>query len=182
MRKIPTLFVRDPEDQNRLTREVHPECQWIIDDEGVALHKADGTCMMLDTFGQWWARRQVKPGRTPPPDYVEIEHDENTGKTFGWEPAEQSTYAKLWRTALHGSHEAFEPGTYELVGEKINNNPEGIIGHALLKHDRLPVRLDAPRTYDDLRDWLADYPGEGVVWHHPDGRKAKIKRKDVMDA
>jgi hypothetical protein len=43
-----------------------------------------------------------------------------------------------------------------------------------------------PRTYDGLREFLATLdsrfaPGhlaEGIVFHHRDGRRAKIKRKD----
>lgn len=70
MKKIPTLFRRDPDDQDCLLREVHPACQWVIDGEGVALHKADGTCMLLDDDRRWWARRQVKPGKTAPPEYA----------------------------------------------------------------------------------------------------------------
>lgn len=188
MRKIPTVFLRDPENQDRLLREVHPACQWVIDGEGVALHKADGTCMLLGVDRRWWARRQVKPGKIAPPGWVEVDFDEVTGKRFGWEPIEQSPYAPLLREALAADGVAnlayWKPGTYELVGPKINNNPERIIGsHLLRKHDGLPERPDAPRTYDELRDWLADYEGEGVVWHHSDGnRMAKIKRRDVMDA
>ena len=42
------------------------------------------------------------------------------------------------------------------------------------------------RTFDGLRGFLATLdsrfaPGhlaEGIVFHHPDGRRAKIKRKD----
>ena len=40
-------------------------------------------------------------------------------------------------------------------------------------------RLDAPRTFDALRAFLADHDDiEGIVWHHPDGRMVKIKGKD----
>jgi hypothetical protein len=45
---------------------------------------------------------------------------------------------------------------------------------------------DVPRGYDGLREYLAKLdskfaPGhlaEGIVFHHPDSRRAKIKRKD----
>lgn len=54
----------------------------------------------------------------------------------------------------------------------------------------IPQYQDAPRTYEELRDWLATLesrfaPGhlaEGVVFHHADGRRAKIKRKDFARA
>jgi len=185
VRKIPTVFLRDPADQDRLLREVHPACQWVLDGEGDALHKADGTCMLLGADRRWWARRQVKPGKTPPPEWQEVDFDEVTGKRFGWEPVEQSGYAKMWREALDTGdvpEAEYTPGTYELVAPRIANNPEGVDRPTLLKHEDLPVRPGAPRTYDGLRDWLATYPGEGVVFHHPDGRMAKIKRRDVMDA
>jgi hypothetical protein len=29
-----------------------------------------------------------------------------------------------------------------------------------------------------LAKYLAEFEGEGIVWHHPDGRMAKLKRKD----
>jgi hypothetical protein len=185
VRKIPTVFLRDPENQDRLLREVHPACGWVIDGEGVALHKADGTCMLFDPHSRWWARRQVRPGKAAPDNYVEVDFDENTGKRFGWEPIKQSPYAKLLQEALRadeGKSGEWEPGTYELVGPKVNGNPEMTPTHRLFRHDILPVQPDAPRTYDELRDWLADYEGEGIVFHHPDGRMAKIKRRDVMDA
>lgn len=185
MRKIPTVFLRDPENQDRLLRAAHPACEWVINGEGVALHKADGTCMLLDVKGHWWSRRQVKPGKTAPPGYVEVDFDEVTGKRFGWEPIAQSPYAPLVQEALKADADLpgeWTPGTYELVGPKINGNPEGTPTHRLLRHDILPVQFDAPRTYGGLRDWLADYEGEGIVFHHPDGRMAKIKRRDVMDA
>lgn len=51
---------------------------------------------------------------------------------------------------------------------------------------QIPVYREVPRTYEGLRELLAELesrfsPGElaeGIVFHHPDGRRAKIKRKD----
>jgi hypothetical protein len=50
----------------------------------------------------------------------------------------------------------------------------------------IPVYKNVPRTYEDLRQFLENLdslfsPGhlaEGIVFHHSDGRRAKIKRKD----
>ena len=33
-------------------------------------------------------------------------------------------------------------------------------------------------TFDGLHRWLCAHPVEGLVFHHPDGRMAKIKRRD----
>lgn len=206
MRKIPTLFVRDPEDMRRLTREVHPDCKWVLDGEGSATRKYDGTCVALlysdgDQVSdsapmggpsletaelRWFARREVKPGKTPPYGFIAVERDEVTGKTVGWEPIEQSAFAKFHAQAL-ASHDAhfgptdFEPGTYELIGVKVNGNPERVdpeFGHQLMSHAYAAEVPDAPRDFDELAKFLADFDGEGLVWHHPDGRMAKIKRRD----
>jgi hypothetical protein len=180
VRKIPTLFRRDPDDMRRVLPEVHPDCQWVLDGEGVATRKWDGTCVMYD--GQrWWARREVKPGKTLPPGFVEAEHDEVTGKTVGWEPAEQSSFWKYLREAA--AHQPIGAGftaeTYELVGPKINGNPDGWDHHELVCHSLSIQHHDAPRDFEGLRRYLNDFPGEGIVWHHPDGRMAKLKRKDL---
>ena len=53
----------------------------------------------------------------------------------------------------------------------------------------IPVYEEMPRTYEGLQEFLIHLeslfaPGhlaEGVVFHHPDGRRAKIKRKDLRD-
>src|SRR5215470_753136 len=86
MKKIPTLFVRDDEDRRYVTEAVNSGCEWVLAGEGAATRKFDGTCVMLDEDGRWWARREVKPGKQAPANFVHVEHDETTGKTMGWEP------------------------------------------------------------------------------------------------
>lgn len=184
MRKIPTLFVRDPQDMRYVTRNVHPDCQWVLDGEGKATWKYDGTCVMYDG-ARWWARREVKPGKRAPENYVAVETDEVTGKTVGWEPIEQSAFFKYWDEAsdylLGGNEVDAAVGTYELVGPKINGNPEKCDRHMLWEHATAD-QIAAPRDFDGLRDFLAEFAGEGVVWHHPDGRMAKLKRRDFPRA
>lgn len=177
MRKIPTLFVRDPEDMKRVTREVHPDCQWVLDGHGTPTRKYDGTCVRLDDGGNWWARREVKPGKTRPADFVPIETDPATGKTVGWEPMEQSPFKKFHAEALAYGEFVID-GTYELCGPKINGNPEGFGSHVLIRHAHAEQFADEPRTYDRLRDWLLAHQYEGIVWHGSDGRMAKLKRSD----
>lgn len=176
MNKIPTLFLRDPDDRKRTLPDVHPDCRWVVDGEGTPTRKYDGTCVMLDEHGVWWARREVRPGRTRPPGYQPVMTDEVTGKTVGWEPIVQSAYARYHVEALTDGPR--RPGTYELIGPKINGNPEKVRGHELVPHAEADV-LDVPRDFDGLRDWLLAHPQyEGIVWHHPDGRRAKLKHRD----
>ncbi|VXC07763.1 hypothetical protein [Aeromicrobium sp. 9AM] len=184
MKKIPTLFVRDAEDRRYVTDEVTPGCEWVITGEGVATRKYDGTCMAkLEGIG-WVARREVKPGKTPPPGFIEVDRDEATGKIVGWEPAQQSSFVKFWREAIEGKHADHPYGTYELCGPKINGNPEGFDRHALISHDRAakvnlfesvsPDLGDMEFVFRTIRSW----GWEGIVWHHPDGRMAKLKARD----
>jgi Family of unknown function (DUF5565) len=178
MKKIPTVFLRDPATNFRtLTREVHPACQWVLDGEGITTRKFDGTCVMLDEDGRWWARREVKAGKQPPANFVALETDPATGKTVGWEPVEQSAFAKWHDDALIATT-GLNAGTYELCGPKINGNPEGFDKHFLISHGGFTFLIPPERTYDALRTWLLNNKYEGIVYHHPDGRMAKIKRKD----
>ena len=71
MKKIPTVFRRDPDDMRHVTSEVHPDCQWVLDGEGTPTRKYDGTCVMFDGT-RWWARREVKPGKTAPNGFEAI--------------------------------------------------------------------------------------------------------------
>ncbi|PKV82796.1 hypothetical protein [Streptomyces sp. TLI_146] len=185
MEKIPTLFVRNPEDRRYVLDQVHADCTWVLAGEGVATRKYDGTCVMYDGTA-WWARREVKPGKTPPPDFQAISTDDITGRTVGWEPVQQSGFAKFHAEALANkaqfAAEAFKPGTYELIGPKINGNPEGEPRHWLIAHAEADVISLPGRTFGELRATvlqLADVDhAEGLVFHHPDGRMAKIKARD----
>ncbi len=40
------------------------------------------------------------------------------------------------------------------------------------------VEDDPPRTFAECRGWFARHDVEGIVWHHPDGRMAKLKARD----
>lgn len=192
MKKIPTVFRRDPEDMSRVLDEWHPDCLWVRDGEGVATRKYDGTCVRLEHVDgkvRGWARREVKRGRHQPPGFVAVETDWVTGKTVGWEPIERSSFHKFYLEAIEPAIQfgalvgKLPPeGTYELVGPKINGNPEGAELHRLESHANAE-RIDwaGPLTFESLREmalWLADEGVEGVVWHHPDGRMAKLKGRD----
>lgn len=178
MRKIPTLFERDPDDRAHVLRTVNPAAAWVLAGEGIATRKYDGTAVMYDDItGRWFARREVKPGKSPPDNFQPIEFDATTRKTVGWEPIEQSSFHKFFIEALE-THEGVidGTGTFELIGPKIQGNPEKFAHHDIVRHGQF--HLDAPRDYDGLRTWLLAHEYEGIVWHHPDGRMAKLKRRD----
>lgn len=188
MQKIPTLFKRDPNDMRRLLEEVHPDCQWVLDGEGVPTRQYDGTCVALDLDGLWQARHEVKAGKPDPDGFQLVERDETTGKRVGWEPVANSGFYRWFAEAFEGDPRyegiggGFRPGTYELIGPKINGNPEKLPEHRLVRHADASVLPDVtPRSFETLKPYvlqLGDAGMEGVVWHHPDGRMAKLKARD----
>ncbi len=194
MRKIPTLFVRDEQDRRYVTSTVSPGCEWVLAGEGEATRKYDGTCCMFDGE-RWWARREVKPGKVDPPGFWLLAVDEVTGKRMGWVPMAFSAWQRWHDEAVEGidpSDGAIQPGTYELCGPKINGNPEDVACHILVRHSSaeragwvgirpLPGFAGAPRTVSIIQydlQALGEVGWEGIVWHHPDGRLAKLKARD----
>lgn len=182
MKKIPTLFERDPENRRFVLPVVTPGCEWVLEGEGRATRKYDGTCTMLDEHGEWWARREIKPGGAEPVGYVAVFFDENTGKTMGWEPLESTGWVKSHREAIESvAVPPTEPGTYELIGPKVNGNPEGATSHVLVPHGKLDLPA-TPRDFEGLRALFTSdqWHAEGIVWWHPDGRMAKLKARDFQ--
>jgi hypothetical protein len=178
VKKIPTLFVRDETDRRYVTREVTSGCEWVLAGEGVATRKWDGTCVLIDANYKLWARREVKPGKPTPPEFWAVQSDETTGKTVGWEPAGQSSYAKILATL---NPDEYGPGTFELIGPKVNGNPEGFATHNLVPHGK--QKIDPPRNFDGIEAYLRMFPDmEGIVfWReagNPDAGMVKIKRRD----
>ena len=177
VKKIPTLFVRDPENRAR----VLPEFAVDLPVDAVATGKFDGTCVMLDADGRWWARREVKPGKTPPEGFVPISTDEVTGKIMGWEPAEQSGFWKFLEEALVEQTE-FDatrvPNTYELIGPRVNGNPHGLDEHVLVQHGMVDDYMDGPVTFESVQERLVTATLEGIVWWSGGKPVAKIKRRD----
>jgi hypothetical protein len=178
MHKIPTIFERDWDgDRSRVLDIPAAGCGWVFAGEGVATQKFDGTCCLVRD-GKLYKRREVKPGQDEPPG-IFVQHDEATGKTILWvEVGDGPEYR--WHRAAFELRDDWPDGTYELLGPKVQGGIEGLSSHVLWKHKQTP-RVDAPRTFSELAEWFDADEGrfiEGVVWHHPDGRMAKIKGRD----
>ena len=109
MHKIPTLFERDFTTLPPvLTDKVTPGCEWVLAGEGIATRKYDGTCVMLDANGSWWARREVKVGKRAPAAFVLEEANPFTGHLFGWEPITDSPFHKQFRDAFEHDESLWE--------------------------------------------------------------------------
>lgn len=181
MKKIISLFQRNYDGDGLVRNEVVPGAEWVIKGEGLATRKYDGTCCMIksnnltEPFVRLYKRYDAKNGKKSPIGFEPAQDpDPITGHWPGWILVGEGPEDKWFREAFTGVE---IDGTYELVGPKIQGNPEKYDKHTFVSHAGAE-RLDAPRSFDELKEWLKDKDIEGIVWHHPDGRMVKIKKKD----
>jgi hypothetical protein len=189
MQKIPTLFIRQYPQSGKpiLMSAYNPEALWVPTGVGVPTRKMDGTAILIRGH-DLLKRYDAKPGRTPPEGFEQIgEPDEVTGRVVGWVPVNFEDPNDQWiKEAWENRTSQGSPvrrrvtpsGTYELVGPKINGNPHRMSIHHLVEHRSLRIPTKVPVTFGELGEWLSSFDGEGIVWHHIDGRMAKIKRRD----
>ena len=178
MKKIPTIFTRDwLKNPSAVIDQPHPDCAWVFAREGTATRKLDGTSCLV-AGGELFRRREIKAGQPEPAGFVAAGLDNETGKSVGWVPVGDVAEDRWHREAFASAGGTLEDGTYELLGPKIQGNPEQRATHVLAAHVAAEVFGDAPVTFDALRAWLSDRDMEGLVWHHPDGRMGKIKLRD----
>jgi len=180
MKKIPTIFERDWNgDRSRVVDKINPKAQWVFDGEGWPTRKLDGTsCMIRD--GKLFKRREFRSGSKTPFDFIVCDRDDETGKTVGWVPVGDSKEDK-WHREAFVSMPNHPDGTYELVGPKVQGDPEGYGYHCLVPHDQKSLVIDESRltrSFDGLKAFLSKNGFEGIVFHHADGRMAKIKARD----
>lgn len=178
MEKIISLFARNYDGDRLVRDEVVPGAEWVLAGEGRATLKLDGTsCLVKD--GRLYKRYDAKKGKTPPADFMpaQEEPDAVTGHWPGWVPVGDGPDDR-WHVEAFSNQSSLPDGTYELVGPKVQGNPYSHKFHYLYRHGA--EKLDAaPRSFDALREWFNQNPlVEGIVWHHPDGRMVKIKRRD----
>ena len=193
MQKIISLFKRNYEKTpltindlvipaHQVYNEVVPGAEWVLAGEGTATRKWDGTCCKIEG-GQFYKRYDAKNGKKPPEDFIPAQDaDPVTGHWPGWLKVNDTAKEDKWfregyANTFDADHGAAD-GTWELIGPAINGNPEEVREHILVKHG-LEIMEDAPRTFDELREWFKTQDIEGIVWHHPDGRMVKIKKSDL---
>ena len=200
MQKIPLLFKTD-EQRKYAIPEVNPVATWVFTEPTIAHRKYDGTAMRFDGEA-WWSRRQVKnySNGIRAIGFEMVEHDPITDKAFGWELVARSPFHAFWKEAreyppldcdiFDDRNGEYETGTYELLGPKINANPENLSKHRLMPHNRaqqlgdiqaleLDLVQDPALAYAELKRVLFYLPVEGVVFKNRTQTKfAKLRRKD----
>lgn len=180
MKKITTLYKKDPNNLGRVINELNPDNKWVIDGDGIPTRKFDGTATAI-IDGELYKRYDVKKGKEVPKDAIPCQDpDEISGHWPHWVKCNRENPADKWHFIAFDNLLKKIDGTYELCGEKIHSNPEKIEGHVMIKHgsEVLPI---TDFSFDGLKDYLSnpELDIEGIVFHHKtDSRMCKIRKRD----
>jgi len=179
MQKIPTLYQRNLPGDRLIRDELTPGCEWVLAGKGVATVKWDGSCCLIEN-GIFFKRYDCKKGRKRPAKFIPAQEkmDEKTGHWPGWIPVGDGLEDR-WHQEAFSVHPNWEDGTYELLGPKVQGNPDRFPVHELVRHGE-QILPNIPTDFLGLKALLStlNFDFEGIVWNHPDGRMAKIKKKD----
>jgi len=177
MKKISTLYKKDPNDLGRVIDEVNPGNEWVLK-SGIPTRKFDGTsCAIIDS--ELYKRFGLKKGRTLPPNAIPCqEPDSKSGHHPHWVKCERDDNSNKWHFIAFDSLENKEDGTYELCGEKVQGNPEKIEGHQLIKHGCEVLDI-SDFSFDGLKSFLEIVDIEGIVFYDSESDKmCKIRKSD----
>lgn len=203
MKKIETLFKINRQTDLALPN-INPNAKWVMDQEGIATIKFDGTPalfkdgILYKRFNRRLKKKFAKMKARQKDKFVfksEMMADLPTGAiacnkkpdpvTFHhpfWVPVNINDPSDQWfADALSHKPTLVDGVTYELVGPKVQDNIHSLDKHELWTHSLQKEVNGVIRTFSGIKQWLRDNNEEGLVFHHPDGRKIKIRRKDFFD-
>lgn len=183
MKKIPTLFERVYENHKivGILPNVTKGMEWVLNGEGVATVKWDGSCCAI-IDGELYKRYDAKKGKPIPQGAIKCqeEPDKITGHMPCWVKCDRKNPADKWFWDAYdiyhyGKCEVYD-GTYEAVGMHFNGNPYNIEYDILIKHGNAIINVE--RTFDGIKKHLEMYDIEGIVFWKNGEPQCKIKRSD----
>ena len=184
MKKIPTLFERDFSKMGKftLTDKVKEGFEWVLNGEGDATIKMDGSCCAI-IDGAFYKRFDAKKGKKAPDGAIPCcEPDPVTGHHPHWVKVNPYNPEDKWFWKAAENYLAthiengIDDGTYEAIGLHFNGNPYDLNYDTLYKHGSEVVQVE--RSFDGIRDFLQKYYIEGLVFWKDGEPQCKIKRTD----
>lgn len=184
MKKIPTLFVREFENHRvvKVTDQVTKGLEWVLEGEGVATVKIDGSCCAI-IDGKFYKRYDAKKGKTPPAGAIPCcDPDPITGHWPHWVLVDENNPSDKWfikalKNYSHGMDNYVKDGTYEATGVHFNNNPHDLSTDTLIPHGVI-LAHGLTRTFEGIKDYLCETEFEGIVFWKDGEPQCKIKRSD----
>ena len=182
MKKISTLYKKDPNDLGRVVDEVNPNNEWALTN-GVPTRKYDGTaCAIIggELYKRYDCKINIKTGEYKKPIPKGAipcqEADLKSGHHPHWVRCDKNNPADKWH--FDAFKKNLPDGTYELIGEKVQGNPEKIKGHHLVKHGSDILNI-TNLSFEALKKYLSEADIEGIVFHEKGGeRMCKIRKSD----
>lgn len=178
MKKIPTLFERVFENHKKvgIKPNVTKGMEWVLNGEGVATVKVDGSCCAIIN-GEFYKRYDAKKGKKAPEGAIPCcEPDLVTGHHPHWVKVDVNNPADKWFWAAYEKLNNKQDGTYEAVGEHFQGNPYNLIGDILSPHGQGVIEVE--RTFEGIKKYLEENYIEGIVFWKDGEPKCKIKRSD----
>ena len=186
MKKIPTLFIREFSGHKitGITDQVTPGMEWVMNGEGEATIKFDGSCCAI-IDGRFYKRYDAKKGRTPPADAIPCcNPDPVTGHWPHWVPVKEDDPADKWFLAAYSYMKdnlrpvmgTLDDGTYEAIGPHFQGNPYQLSFDMMVRHGW--VRTEVDRSFEGIRAFLKSKIVEGLVFWKDGEPRCKIKRSD----
>lgn len=179
MKKIPTLFEREFQNHRviRILPNVRPDLTWVLDGEGSATVKWDGSCCAV-IDGQFYKRYDAKHGKPVPPNAIKCQEDADpiTGHLPCWVPCDRRAPGDKWFWAAYDRSDCLADGTYEAIGPHFRTNPHALEFDILKPHGKDVIEVE--RSFDGIRSYLEAHNIEGIVFWKDGEPKCKIKRKD----
>ena len=187
MKKIPTLFIREFADHTviSISSSVTPGMEWVLEGEGIATEKIDGSCCAIidSKFYIRYDAKKDKHGifKKPPEGAIPCdEPDPVTGHWPHWSPAKENDPGVKWYLEAKRNTEEnstkLSDGTYEAIGPHFQNNPYRLEKDILVRHGE--IVLDVERSFEGIRQYLTEHNIEGIVFWKDGKPQCKIKRKD----
>jgi hypothetical protein len=178
MKKLNTLFKKDPSNLGRVIHEINTIHDWVFTNQGIATRKFDGTsCAIIN--GELYKRFDLKPGRQLPENAIACqEADSITAHHPHWIKCDRSDNANKWHFEGFDKLVLKEEGTFELCGPKVQGNPEKIGGHELIKHGAVKLEIKE-LSFEGIKQFLTENDIEGIVFHHKTNEMmCKIRKTD----
>ena len=183
MQKIPTLFEREFANHRvvGISDKVTPGLEWVLEGEGVATVKYDGSCCAI-IDGVFYKRYDAKKGKKPPEGAIPCcDPDPVTGHWPHWVQVDYKRPEDKWlwhayEMVVNGLFEPLEDGTFEAVGPHFQGNPYDLMSDSLWRHGNRIITVE--RSFEGIRKYLQNVEIEGIVFWKDGEPKCKIKRSD----
>ena len=184
MKKIPTLFKREFDEKTHKIVNVLPEVidgmEWVLNGEGTATVKIDGSCCAI-IDGKFYKRYDAKKGKPIPEGAIKCqeEPDPITGHLPCWVEVDFNNPSDKWFVnAYHNTpfDELYDNCTFEAIGPHFQGNPYGLSDDILERHGAKVIEVE--RTFKGIKKYLEENYIEGIVFWKDGEPKCKIKRSD----